>query len=192
MSRLVHAETAVEFFKEEVDAALVHQRLQASVLTAYYLVQLLAGFVAETDQGPAGSHPLGLRYLRALDGGGEQQRLEFRQVADEALFLSGFFGDSLGPRTVPIDYCVTLGAASYAWLSHHERTTVAPVFADLARRFVAFVDVLSEVSEHSAVATNLDLLRVYERWLRTGSARHEQMLVEHGIVVNPADRGRVQ
>lgn len=194
MSQLLRPETAVEFFMQEVETALAHQQLRAGILTSYYLVNLLADFVSIARGGgeAGGDQPLGMRYLRAFDAGGMRQREAFRQVADEALFLSGFFGEGLGPHTVPIDYYMSLGAASYSWLSQHERESVAPVFAELAERFVAFVDVLSEVSERSAVVTNCDLLRAYERWLRTGSARTEQLLVDHGIVVNPAGGQQVQ
>ena len=38
-------ESPVEFFKELVDGALAHQRLEANELTAYYVVQLLASYV---------------------------------------------------------------------------------------------------------------------------------------------------
>jgi hypothetical protein len=40
------------------------------------------------------------------------------------------------------------------------------------------------VSERSALTSNADLLRLYERWLRTGSRRDSQLLVERGIVPN--------
>ena len=46
------------------------------------------------------------------------------------------------------------------------------------------MDVLSDVSERTAVATNSDLLRTYEKWLRTGSPREGQRLIERGIVPN--------
>jgi hypothetical protein len=46
------------------------------------------------------------------------------------------------------------------------------------------VDVLSEVSEQSALTSNTDLLRMYERWLRTGSRWTGQKLAERGIVPN--------
>jgi hypothetical protein len=69
-------------------------------------------------------------------------------------------------------------------LSRHETDTLSPVFAELADKFVAFVDVLSEVSERSSCGSNADLLRLYERWLKTGSARSGQLLVERGVVPN--------
>jgi hypothetical protein len=39
----------------------------------------------------------------------------------------------------------------------------------------------------------MDLLRLYERWLRTGSARSGRLLVERGVVPNASLKGaRIQ
>ena len=70
---------------------------------------------------------------------------------------------------------------------------MSPVFAELAEKFVRFVDVISEVSERSACGSNSDLLRLYERWLKTGSVRSGQLLVDLGVVPNASLKGtRVQ
>ena len=58
------------------------------------------------------------------------------------------------------------------------------MFAELADEFVAFVGVLSEVSERTPCTSNTDLLRLYETWLRTGSPRSGQLLVQRGVVPN--------
>ena len=50
--------------------------------------------------------------------------------------------------------------------------------------FAGFVDVLSEVSERTSCVSNADLLRLYEKWLKTGSRRSGQLLVERGVVPN--------
>ena len=53
--------------------------------------------------------------------------------------------------------------------------------ADLAGRFLQFVDVLGEISEKTRLQTPLSVVRLYERWLATGSARAATLLAEHGI-----------
>jgi hypothetical protein len=58
------------------------------------------------------------------------------------------------------------------------------VFSELARKFVGFMDVLADVSERTALSSSADVLRLYEKWLRTGSTRDGQRLVERGIVPN--------
>jgi hypothetical protein len=44
--------------------------------------------------------------------------------------------------------------------------------------------VLADISERTAVTSNNDVLRLYEKWLRTGSQRDGQRLIERGIVPN--------
>ena len=48
------------------------------------------------------------------------------------------------------------------------------------------MDVLTLVSERTGVTASSegDMLRLYERWLRTGSVRDGQRLVERGLVPN--------
>jgi hypothetical protein len=178
-------ESAVEYFKELVDGALSRQGLAAQELTAYYVVQLLASFLqrnvgrVEDDQ-----TPLALRLGRALDSGGMQQRATLREIGDVSLFISGFFSDSLTRKLVDVDYYISIGGCAYNALSRVETDTFSPVFAELAQKFVEFVDVISEVSERTSCTSNADLLRLYEKWLRTGSRRSGQLLVERGVVPN--------
>ena len=55
MSSLVHDETPVEFFREQVEKALEHQHVATSAFTEYYLVNLLAGCVAGRPAAGAGA-----------------------------------------------------------------------------------------------------------------------------------------
>jgi len=178
-------ESAVEYFKELVDGALSHQGLATQELTAFYVVQLLASFLqrrvtADQDEGT----PLALRLGRALDSGGMQQRAWLKEIGDVSLFVSGFFADSLNRKLVDVDYYVTIGGRAYNVLSRVESDTFSPVFAELGEKFVGFVDVLTEVSERTSCSSNADLLRLYEKWLKTGSRRSGQLLVERGVVPN--------
>jgi hypothetical protein len=188
----LRGESAIEFFKELVDDAIDRQGLVAGELTAFYVVQLLAGFVRQ----PAADslrEPLGISLVKALESGGSAQRSSLKQIGDLSLFMSGFFPDSFRRRLVGPAYYVQIGGLAYEALSRRERDSFAPVFSELAEKFVEFVDVLSEVSERTASTTNLDLLRLYERWLSTGSVRSGHLLVERGIVPNTSLRNlRVQ
>jgi hypothetical protein len=186
-----HRESALEYFKQLVDDALVHQRISAQEVTAFYVVQLLAGFLQRPSD--ANDEALALQLTRALECGGAQQRTTLRQIGDRSLFVSGFFSDSLRRKPVDVDYYVSIGGLAYNALSRYEADTLSPVFAELGGKFVRFVDVLSEVSERSFCASSTDLLRLYERWLKTGSTRSGQLLLERGVVPNPTVKGtRVQ
>jgi hypothetical protein len=178
-------ESPVEFFKELVDGALAHQRLEANELTAYYVVQLLASYVERPVRADEElSAPLALRLAQALEAGGMRQRTSLKQIGDLSLFISGFFSDSLNRKLVDVDYYVSIGGCAYSALSRVETDTFSPVFAELAHKFVGFVDVLSEVSERTSCASNSEVLRLYEKWLKTGSRRSSQLLIERGVVPN--------
>ena len=182
---MVRRESAVEFFKELVDGALAHQRLVANELTTYYLVQLLANFIERPVAGDENENtPLAVRLAQALEAGGMRQRASLKHIGDVSLFVSGFFSDSLNRKMVDVDYYVSIGGYAYTALSRSENETFSRIFAELAEKFVGFVDVLSEVSERTSCASNADLLRLYERWLKTGSRRSGQLLVERGVVPN--------
>jgi hypothetical protein len=189
---MIRPESPVEYFKELVDGALAHQGLVANELTSYYVVQLLAGFLQHRG-GDGHDEPLGVQLARALDSGGVEQRASLKQIGDESLFVSGFFSDSLKRKLVDVDYYASVGGVAYQALSRYETDAFSLVFAELAQKFIPFVDVLSEVSERSACASNMDLLRLYERWLKTGSRRSGQLLAERGVVPNSSLRStRVQ
>ncbi|HUE86275.1 MAG TPA: hypothetical protein VMO26_09375 [Vicinamibacterales bacterium] len=192
---LVHAQTPVEFFKEQVEAACERQHLRPQPLTSYYVVSLLSEFVHLDRPGAgdamAADEPLGVKLLRALQTGGNLQRLGLKQVGDASLFISGFFSDSLRRSLVDIDYYVSLGGYAYRSLVTTD-DTLSPIFAELSDKFVGFVDVLSDVSARTSLTNDADLLRLYEKWVRTGSKRNGDLLAERGIVPNATASLRVQ
>jgi hypothetical protein len=181
--RLLREQTPAEYFKEMVESALSRQRLQAGEFTEYYLVNLLCQFV-RLDARPDEAVPLALRLARALDSGGVEQRERLRRLGDFSLFISGFFSDSLLRRAVDVDYYVSMGEYAYGSLSRKDEDAFADVFGELARNFVGYMDVLSDVSERTTLSSSVDVLRLYEKWLRTGSTRAGQQLIDKGIVPN--------
>jgi len=186
-------ESAVEYFKELVDGAIAHQGLAAQELTAFYVVQLLASFLQRPAGDASDDAPLALRLAAALERGGMEQRAHLRKIGDVSLFISGFFSDSLNRKLVDVDYYASIGGCAYNALSRWETDTFSPVFAELGEKFIGFVDVLSEVSERTSCGSNSDVLRLYEKWLKTGSRRSGQLLIEKGVVPNASIRStRVQ
>jgi hypothetical protein len=185
MAESLVTQSPVEFFKEQVEAACDRQRLHPKPLTSYYVVSLLAEFVhlghATAGDAVASAEPLGLKLLRAINSGGSSQRLGLKQVGDASLFISGFFSDSLRRSLVDVDYYVSLGGYAYRSLVASD-DTLSPIFAELSEKFVGFVDVLSDVSARTSLTNDADLLRLYEKWMRSGSRRSGDLLAERGIV----------
>lgn len=182
---LVHTQSPLEFFKEQVEAACERQCLHPQPLTSYYVVSLLAEFMhlgsSPATQVIASNEALGLRFIRALHSGGSLQRVGLKQVGDASLFISGFFSDSLRGSLVDVDYYMSLGGHAYRSLGTSD-DVLSPIFAELSDKFVAFADVLSEVSERASLTSDTDVLRLYEKWIRTGSRRNGDLLAEKGIV----------
>jgi hypothetical protein len=192
---LLHSQTPIEFFKEQVEAACERQHLRPQPLTSYYVVSLLSECVHQYRPGVGEARgfdePLGVKLLRALHTGGSSQRMGLKQVGDASLFISGFFSDSLRRSLVDVDYYVSLGGYAYRSLGTSD-DTLSPIFAELSEKFAAFVDVLSEVSARASLTNDADLLRLYEKWVRTGSKRNGDLLAERGIVPSPSASLRVQ
>lgn len=186
---IVHAQSSLEYFKECVEAACERQKLYPQPLTSYYLVSLLDDFThvgrSVAAEALRSNEALGIKLARALQSGGSDQRTGLKQVGDLSLFISGFFSDSLRRSLVDVDYYVSIGGYAYGSLSTMD-DVLAPIFSELSEKFVAFVDILSEVSERSSLTSDSDLLRLYEKWVRTGSRRNGDLLAEKGIVPSQA------
>jgi hypothetical protein len=179
---LFRSESPTEFFRDLVETAMHNQRVSAHELTSFYVVNLLTGFVHGDTH--AGNEPLGPRLARALQTAGVAQRDGLRQVGDHSLFISGFFSDSLNRSLVDIDYYIHLGERAYRSLARQGDDALGDVFDELSDKFTTFVDVLGEVSDRTSLCSNADVLRLYEKWLRTGSRRSGGLLAERGIVPN--------
>lgn len=188
---LFRNESPTEYFRELVESAMQNQHVSAHELTSFYVVNLLAGFV-HLDRSPAAGEDeaLGIRLARAMQAAGIAQRDGLRKVGDLSLFISGFFSDSLNRSLVDIDYYIQLGECAYGSLARQGGETLGDVFDELSEKFTAFVDILAEVSERTALTSNADVLRLYEKWLRTKSRRSGNLLARRGIVPNSSVTSR--
>jgi hypothetical protein len=183
--RLVRSESATEYFRELVESAMQRQKVAARELTSFYVVNMLTGFIHLDRSAGADDQPLAVTFAKALQAAGIAQRDGLRKVGDLSLFISGFFSDSLNRGLVDVDYYIQLGGSAYGSLARQTPgDTFGDVFDELSEKFSNFVDVLTEVSERTSLTSNTDLLRLYEKWLRTGSRRSGDLLAARGIVPN--------
>ena len=116
-----------------------------------------------------------------------QRNHSLQRIGDVALFVAGFFSESLARRAVDIDYYICMGGNAYGSLSEEVRGTFrgnafADIYRELARKFQVLVDVLHEVRDGARHESDIDLLRTYEIWLRTGSERARKLLRQNGVV----------
>lgn len=175
----------IEHFQELVSNAMARQKVRTNELAEYYLSSLLTSFITADK---LIDEPLAVAYLKAMGSSRDIQLRQMREIGDISLFTSGFFSDSLKRKIVDIDYYMALGTSCYSFVAARDRSEhLKGLFKELAAKFPAFVDVLIEVSERSRLTSSMDVLRVYERWLRTKSRMAERALREMGI--DPMDAG---
>ncbi len=182
----IHTETPAELFQELVTEAVDHQNLQPSEASVHYLVELLDGFVhpeglyRRNDVLP--DRPLAELFCTAVSSDGMRRFSLLKLSGDLALLVSGFFSDSLKGGAVDVDYYSKLGGCAYATVAGSCASREgAPLFAELAASFVDFTDVLSEVSEACGLTESHDVLRLHEKWTRTGSRRSAETLKDFGV-----------
>jgi hypothetical protein len=195
--------SAQEWFREAITGVLSQRRIAIHETTEFYLVDLLTRFLererlAGGDEagGAAGDEPLALVLLKALREVDRRARARaLRRLGDTALFVSGFFGDSLARAAVDVDYYIAMGERAYGTLAASERGQ-ADLYRELTDRFVDFVDLFAEIAERSSLGTNRGLLRLYERYLLTRSERVAERLRARGVALfsGPAapPRGTIQ
>ena len=172
----VDARPAMAFFKDRVDEVFVHRDVQSTEDSAFYLVQLLTRFVCPegrlADVGPRPVHPLGAMLLSAAQEHEPYRRFVLlRDIGDMSLLLAGFFAESLRRRQVQADYYAHLGGAAYGSAAETCRPAAnAPVFSELAHKFVVFAGVLSDVAARCDLA---DGETVRAAWTRVEGAVQE-------------------
>ncbi len=183
-----------DFFHERVDAAVAHQRAPVSEEGVFYLTNLLV----EQGRAQAAQEPQTLveLHLRARTGDRRSAILSYREMGDRALYLTGFFRKHLDRGLVSLEYYLHMGAAAYGTLAdmlHLPRTrqasghrTLSEIYHELGRRFEACSNVLLEVEQEvrseGETRNDVDVLRLYERWLETGSLQAARRLQELGVI----------
>ncbi len=186
--RILVGKTPHEWFREMVAESLSHRRLEIQEVTEFYLVNLLAGFLdreklfVEQEDGTVEVEPLAMILLRALEADRRTRAASLRRLGDTALFVSGFFGDSLARSLVDVDYYIAMGERAYGTLAETERG-LDGLYGELAARFGLFVDLFAEIAELSDLRSNRGLVRLYERFLATRDARVAQRLRERGVAL---------
>lgn len=193
--KVIPVANLTEYFRDSLDEVMSKRKLCADDDTAYYVVNLLTVFARsealyEPAEGRTGIKPLAFMLADALEAETIQERQHcLQRLGDVALFIAGFFSETLARSLVDVDYYINMGGRAYDHLAQVQGGSLrvrsrASVFAELASKFGDFVDALAEIADQGR--QDHDILRLYEIWLRTGSRRAELMLRSLGIEPNVA------
>lgn len=197
--RVMPVHNLQDYFRTSIDGVISRQGVDVDPHAAHYVVNLLTLFSRseeffEDDGDSVGLRPLALMLADAADARTSTQRNHsLQRIGDVALFVAGFFSEGLARKAVDIDYYIHMGGNAYGSLSEEVRGTFrgnafADIYRELAVKFQVLVDVLHEVRDGARQESDVNLLRTYEIWLKTGSQRARKLLCEHGVVPITRDR----
>ena len=185
MPRIRPVRNLRDYFMQSVAQSMQRNDVEVDLQTRCYVADLLTLYArseALFEQGESGPElrPVALVLADAADRSRTERFRALKRVADQSLFIAGFLGGRLNRKLVDRDYYVSMGGSAYRALSATREQTLAQVFAELAAKFLEFVDAIADLRE-TACDADLDLLRLYETWVRTGSRRAAQRLRAAGI-----------
>jgi hypothetical protein len=125
----------------------------------------------------------------ALHAPGQERFEKLRVLGDGVLYVSGFFAPHLETRGVEVRYVTSLGARAYDGAGKMLRGASgdgAPdLFFELSENFERFAELLSAVAQKLSLAaapSSQGLLKLYERWLKTGSEDIGTELMQRGVL----------
>jgi hypothetical protein len=197
-SRLIAPAAPRTLFEGLVREALGRTRVEATPLAAAYLVELLdAGVGRAGRQAVADTETFAEGLLRARRARGAGERLRrLRGLGDRALFVAGFFGESLARRGLGLGYYADAGRIAYAGVrqllaGRPAQRESARLFEELADRFADFADVLAEVGDATRPGAG-GLAGLYQRLLRHGREADWRRLLRRGVFPIPPPPPRLQ
>lgn len=189
VASLVTHESMSGFFFKEVETVVGNQGVKLSDHTKSYVANLLTEYSAANALHQKGDNDtLAMLYLRSQHVAPEERVRMLRRLGDLALCISGFFADSLNRKVVDVDYYISMGGGAYGSLAsifgqRRDADVFVDLYDELARKFTQLVEVLNEVSEGTG-SKDQSMLRLYDRWLKTGSDRMHRMLCDRGVIPN--------
>jgi hypothetical protein len=181
------------YFHQALHEAAKSQKISADQGILAYLTHLLTDYARserlfDRTQDGMVRRPLVELYKQASEAPTHGEReLALQRLGDLALFVSGILPHSLARSLVDLDYYIAMGSSAYGCLSDSEARgagvrALRSVFAQLAGRFVEFVDLLAEAVEQGQSDQAPDLMRLHALWSKTGSRRLGRKLLAYGVL----------
>jgi len=183
------------FFAGLVGEALEERRVDTTDATRAYVSGLLADYARPGGRTrDALERPVTLLLAEAKESVGRERFERLRALGDGTLYVCGFFAEHLENRGVALRYVESIGAQAYDGAASmlrqggiaREQSSVPDVFGELAAHFETFVGLIESIANRlvtqRGASSNGAVVKLYERWLRTGSNELAAALGAQGLV----------
>ncbi len=113
--RVMPVHNLQDYFRTSIDDVIAEQGVHVDAHATHYVVNMMTLFSRsdqfyQDDGETYGIKPLALMLADAADAPSTEQRNQtLQRIGDVALFISGFFVESLANKAVDIDYYMTMG-----------------------------------------------------------------------------------
>jgi len=186
---VITADNLFDYFHGQVEDARATRSVPLHTDTRLYLATLLADR-ARTDRPSPPEATLAEMHLHAASATPAEQARKYRELGDHALYVLGYFTESVRRQTVGPSYYSEMGQAAYRradavfhrWFSD----AFGPVFKELAIKFHDCVGLLSDVKRRTA-DSDCNPLAVYARWLELGDEADAERLRKLGLLITNPD-----
>jgi hypothetical protein len=185
-----------DFFAQELEDACAKRKLETPPRVKTYLVGLLEFYLdarnlhdeAIDEAGNKKPTTLAEMFLLAQNSEPSTRFELLKKLGDRSLYLSGFFAESFSRKIIDIDYYVEMGETAYGQLSSLARKDVASqVYSVISNRFMEFSDLLQCISQRNQTLSDQGILKLYDRYIRTGSDLAREELLRRGVLPHGAD-----
>ena len=186
---VVLAQDIREYIAQAIPQSVHRLGFSVSDCVQDYVIDMLSSFV-NSEQifrkyqhsviSRNGLEPITFQYLQSATFRGEVREGKLEQLANECLFLTGFFYDFIKKMGASqIRFHCQIGSSAYTELSHSPRREQEK-YAELAAKFWELSVVIGDlnVPEHNK---NKKLYEMYTEWKQTGDVWYLSLLMAHEL-----------
>lgn len=177
------------FFAESLDEATKQCGFVLLPTVRNYLVEVMQRFLTSEnlfqvdEHGKMQSETRAEMFFRAAHADAGKRIEILKRLGDTSLYLTGFFAPSLQKKIVDIDYYVEMGALAYHQLSSAiPDKSFSHLYGDISHRFTKYVDLLTLISHQTMPKGEVNLIALYESYLKNHSIAAKNKLEELGVI----------
>ena len=183
-----------EYFTEVINEGMEKTKFYPSQLARFYLIEIMEQFLStenlfekkEKNSDNEENLSTGTLAEMLLVATNQKQGIRInllKKLGDTSLYISGFLGDSLKYKIVDVDYYADIGCVAYQRLSKAIKdNSFQELYMEFATEFIKFMDLLTFFSHKSNLQNNTDLLRLYDKYIKTGSRLAKEVLETKGLI----------